>query len=277
MGTSARVIVYSRTTDEAERASRAAYAEITAVDAAMSDWSDTSELSRLNRSGELAVSPPLFEVIDAALRFAQRTDGAFDPTVGSVTALWRRGEVPSTAEIEEARRLVDWRRVSLDPATRRAALQPGTRLDLGGIAKGHAAERALRAIGDLPAMVELGGDLALGAPPPGAPGWRIALVDGRTLVLADCFASTSGDSERHVDTHDTRYSHIVDPRTGLGLVASPVVLVLARDGMTADALSTAASVAGLDVFRWCQGVEGIAIHAGGRVEQTPGVERLMGR
>ncbi|MEK7867111.1 MAG: FAD:protein FMN transferase [Planctomycetota bacterium] len=277
MGTSARVIVYSATPDDAERASRAAYAEVAAVDAAMSDWSETSELSRLNREGVLVVSPPLFEVIDAAVRFARLTDGAFDPTVGPVTALWRRGEAPSPTDLEEARRLVDWRRVSGDPATRRVVLRPGTRIDLGGIAKGYAAERALRAIGDMPAMVELGGDLALGAPPPGGDGWRIALVDGRALTVSRCHVSTSGDMERHLDADGVRYSHIVDPATGIGLVGSPVVLVLACEGMTADVLSTAASVGGLGEVGGWEGAEGIAIHPDGRVEETPGFRRLLVR
>ncbi len=277
MGTSARVIVYSPTADDAERASRAAYAEIAAVDAAMSDWSETSELSRLNREGDLVVSPPLFEVIDAAVLFARMTDGAFDPTVGPVTALWRRGVVPSPAELEEARSLVGWCRVTLDPATRRVRLEPGMRLDLGGIAKGFAAERALRAVGDLPAMVELGGDLALGTPPPGAEGWRVALVDGRTLVVSRCFVSTSGDFERHVDADGVRYSHIVDPSTGLGLVSAPVVLVVAADGLTSDALSTATSVRGLGVLDGMPGVEGIAIHSDGRVEETSGIQPLLQR
>jgi thiamine biosynthesis lipoprotein len=121
------------------------------------------------------------------------------------------------------------------------------RLDLGGIAKGFILRQALdvlRARGAPSALVEAGGDLVAGDPPPGRVGWRIAIAGGDTL-LANVAVATSGGTEQFVEINGERYSHVIDPRTGLGArTGHLVVTVLHPDGAMADATATALSVLG---------------------------------
>lgn len=261
MGTSIRVVLYAPDEAAAESAGRAALAAVAAVDDAMSDWRSDSELSRLNAAAggaPVPVSAELFEVLEAAARIAAASGGAFDPTVGPVVRLWRRAReearLPDEAALREARALVGFGGLELDRARGTARLaRAGMALDLGGIAKGHASDRALavlRAHGTPRALVGCAGDLALGEPPPGEAGWRVRVgEEGPVLVVARCGISTSGDDERHFEIGGRRYSHIVDPRTGLGLTGGATVTVTAPDARTADALATAVSVLGPDQGR----------------------------
>ena len=129
------------------------------------------------------------------------------------------------------------------------------RLDLGGIAKGYAVDEALvtlRARGVTGALVTGGGDMAAGDAPPGTRGWRIEIApldvtnapSARSVLLRNAALATSGDVFQRLEIGGCRYSHIVDPRTGIGLTDHSLVTVIARDGMTADALATAVSVLG---------------------------------
>jgi thiamine biosynthesis lipoprotein len=131
------------------------------------------------------------------------------------------------------------------------------RLDPGGIGMGYAADRVLAvlaALGIESAMVDASGDVVVSAPPPGTAGWRIAVAglpgddgaDAKTLVLSQAAVTTSGDARQAVVIDGRRYSHIVDPRTGIGVAGPAAVTVIAADGATADALATAASVLGPD-------------------------------
>lgn len=275
MGTPCRVLFYARDVDEAERARRAAFAELAGVDERMSDYREQSEVSLLSRrsgSGPIPVSEPLFRVLWAAERFSELSGGAFDVTVGPVVELWRKARrearLPDPQELREALERTGWRKLVLDPSARTARLErPGMRLDLGGIAKGYACDRALEALARLGirrAMVDTGGGMALGDPPPGRAGWRIQVADRseNVLILAGCGVATSGDWERYVEIDGVRYSHIVDPSTGLGLTSRILVTVVAPDGMSADALSTALSVLGPE--------RGLRL-----AEDLPGVEAWM--
>ncbi len=161
--------------------------------------------------------------------------------------------MPSDEELRQARQLVGWEKVTLDPVNRTVKLAiPGMRLDLGGIAKGYAADcalRVLRKFGISRALIELGGDIVLGDPPPNRKGWRIGILDEsgkpeKFLEIANCAVSTSGSTEQFVEIAGRRYAHIVDPRTGLGLTKLILVTVIAKDGITADGLATALCVLG---------------------------------
>ena len=286
MGSRFVLTCYAADPDAAKRACRAAGRRVKAVSAALSDYHDGSELNRLcdrYRVGEPEpVSEDLFRVLRAARGFGEASGGAFDVTVGPVVKLWRRArrswELPDGAELAAARERVGWEAVTLDEEARTVTFtRPGVRLDLGGIAKGYAADAALAVLrehGVTRALVDAGGDLVAGDPPPGRDGWRVELPDGSgSLSLANAAVATSGDLYKHVEIDGVRYSHIVDPRTGLGLTGSATVTVLASDGMTADALASAISVLGSEA--------GVALlertgEAEGRVVTPEGVRMTTG-
>lgn len=153
-------------------------------------------------------------------------------------------------ELEEARQCVGWQKLRLDPVKRTVQLlAPGMRLDLGGIAKGYADDCAIAVLkqhGIQSALVEAGGDIVVSNAPPGEKGWLIEIenaVPGRdSLTLANAAISTSGDTVQFLDYGGKRYSHVVDPRTGLGLTEHYAATVIAPNGITSDALSTALTV-----------------------------------
>jgi FAD:protein FMN transferase len=265
MGTLFSIVLYAPDGQTATNAAQAAFARVAALNQAMSDYDDESELMRLCRQPAgtpVKVSRELFDVLEQSLKVAGLTDGAFDPTVGEFTQLWRRArrqrELPAPERIARARESFGWWNMKLDARMRTVTLlKSDMRLDLGGIAKGCAADAALAVLreqGIRRALVAASGDIVAGDPPPGQPGWRVGVqsmssqADGltRTLLLANRAVSTSGDTEQFVEIGGVRYSHIVDPRTGFGLTDRLGVTVIARDSTTADALATALSVAGVE-------------------------------
>jgi thiamine biosynthesis lipoprotein len=261
MGLSVHVVLYAHHDSVARAAARAAFARIAMLDNMMSDYRSQSDLRAIEaNAGEWVPAPAeMFEVIQTALRMASLTDGAFDPTVAPLVALWRTARqtkaLPARAEIEAARARVGWRRVALDTVRRLVRLDPGMRLDLGGIAKGYILEQALRVIreaGVTSALVEGGGDIVVGDAPPGRRGWHIDTPGASTELvtrareLANSAISTSGASAQYVEIGGVRYSHVVDPRTGIGLTNQLTARVIATDAAVADALSTALTVLGLD-------------------------------
>lgn len=264
MGVDFVVVLYAPDEATANAAARAAFDRVHALNDILSDYDPQSELSRLSDtagSGQaVRVSDPLWHVLTQAQRFSQQSDGAFDVTVGRVVKLWRFARrakrMPPPDELAAALATKDYRKLVLDPEHRTAKLLvPGTQLDLGGIAKGYAVDEALAVLrrrGLSRAYVDAGGDLALGDPPPGREGWRIGVAPldeerskpSEYLLLANCGVATSGDAFQHVTLNGKRYSHIVDPTTGLGLTDRSSITVIAPDGLTADALASAISVLG---------------------------------
>lgn len=230
----------------------------------MSDYRPSSELMRLGRheaGTPVPVSEELFTVLSRAQQFAERSGGAFDVTTGPLVRLWREarrsGVLPDSAALDEARRRVGWQKLRLDPERRTVTLAvPGMQLDLGGIAKGHAADEALAVLrehGVDRALIEIGGDVRVGAPPPGEAGWEVevayAEAPHRRASLAESAISTSGDTEQFVEIGGRRYSHVVDPRTGLGLTSRVAATVIAPDAFTSDPLSTLLTVLGPEAGR----------------------------
>jgi thiamine biosynthesis lipoprotein len=281
MGTAARVVLYAPDAETARRLADGAFARMAELDARLSDYRDDSELMELcDRAGGPAVrvSGDLLRVLVAAQRLAARTDGAFDVTVGPVTRLWRRaravGELPESPELEAAQRLVGYRNIQISVEQRTVRLtKKGMQLDLGGIGKGYAADEALAAVrdGGAPAaLVTLGGDVAIGDPPPGKAGWQIAIaplgLSGpagvASKVLRNAGVSTSGDAEQFLERDGVRHSHVVDPSSGAARTGRSGVTVVASNAMTSDALSTAAGLMGA--------------HRGLRlVDETPGASALF--
>ena len=285
MGTLFRITVYARDRDAARTALRAGFDEVRRLDEALSDYREDSELNRLCRAPAgkaFAVSEPLFHALSLSQETARQTAGAFDVTLGPLIRLWREArkqrELPSEPARREALALCGYRKLRLDAQTRTAALAvAGMRLDLGGIGKGLAADRALEAVvrhGSATALVAAGGDVRAGEPPPGESGWKVGVKGfgsgegfSRVVPLVRAAISTSGDAEQFVEIGGVRYSHIVDPRTGLGLTERLTATVLASSSARADALATAASVLGAErgigFLEAQENVEALLLRAGG--------------
>ena len=285
MGSEFKIVLYTPTADEARRASDAAFTRIAALDKALSDYDPESELMRLcDRAGGEAVpvSDDLFRCLEKAQAMSRMSDGAFDVSIGPVGRLWRRARrnriMPAADALEKARALVDYRSIHLDARARTVRLdKPGMKLDLGGIAKGFASDEAiqeLKRLGIRSALVAGAGDIVVSDPPPGREGWRVGVAspDGdpdrpaRFLALANAAVSTSGDAERFVEIDGKRYSHMVDPRTGLGVIDRASVTVVAPDGATADSLDTAIYILGpergLPLAELLEGTAALYVHAG---------------
>jgi thiamine biosynthesis lipoprotein len=258
MGTLVSIKLYAADETQARAGFRAAFDRIAKIDAALSDYLPDSELNRTCREAvgrPVPVSDDLFEVASAAQRLALETDGAFDITSGALTHLWREARkkqrVPDTQAIEAARLRCGYRKLQIDAVRHTLELDSaGIQLDMGGIAKGYAADQALAVLSKLgitSALVAASGDLAFSDAPPGEHGWKIG-VDAldHPLSLTYAAVSTSGGSEQHLDTAAKRYSHIIDPKTGMGLTSDLSVTVVAKHGIDADAAATAVSVLGRD-------------------------------
>lgn len=267
MGTLFHLTLYAPSQAAAESASAAAFARIAQLNNLLTDYDPESELMRLCQQPAgtaVRVSPELFTILAEARRIAEISGGTFDPTIGPVVRLWRRARrtevLPTPTQLAVARSRVGWQKISLNPDQQTVTLLTNDmQLDLGGIAKGYAADEALRVLreqGITRALVAASGDIAAGDPPPGQTGWRVSIGtpfqrEGveRTLNLANAAVSTSGDSEQFVIIGGIRYSHIVDPRTGVGLTNRCQVSVVATRAMETDALATAISILGAGAGR----------------------------
>lgn len=263
-----------------------------------------SDLERVNAHAGIepvAVPPELFAVLSRALEFAALSaddDGcaAFDPTIGPLVKLWNIGggdeTVPPQDAIDAARALVDWRSVELDAAHTTVLLKnAGMRLDLGGIAKGYAADEAVRVLRDAgvpAAIVDFGGNIsALGVKRGGA-AFNIGVQDPRgarggyigIVTLSDASAVTSGDYERSFEAGGVRYHHIFSSRTGFPAhsgVAS--VTVIAPRSIDADALSTAVFVLGIErgsVLLAAHDAQSVVVFDDGKIQVSDGL-RAAGR
>ena len=263
MGTDVTIRLVAADQVTADRAFQAAFARIEVLEKVMSDYDAESEISRLVLQAPMkepvTISQDLWLVLRRAEAISAASEGAFDVSVGALSRLWRRArrqkELPSRDRLKQALQSVGYEAVVLGKKQPTIQLQrPGVRLDLGGIGKGFAADAALdqlRKMGFPSALVDAGGDLAIGAAPPGKAGWRIGVAplqaDGppsRFLQLSNCGIATSGDAWQFVEIDGRRYSHILDPGTGIGLTTRSSVTVIASDATVADGLASAVSVLG---------------------------------
>ncbi|HEX7898241.1 MAG TPA: FAD:protein FMN transferase [Planctomycetota bacterium] len=288
MGTRITIKMWADTPGRAERAAKAGFDVFRRLDALMSDYKPDSELSRLSDaagSGPQAVSPELYDVLVESKRIAERTGGAFDVTIAPVVLLWRKARkeraLPAPDVLQAARAKVGHADLALHQG--RAELKrAGMRLDLGGIAKGYACDQALAAVakeGVTRAYVDAGGGMSIGDPPPDRPAWRIGMIGDarRVLLLKNCGVATAGDLEQFVEIEGRRYSHIVDPATGLGLTNRAMCTVVAPTGFAADAVDTAICVLGAErgfalggFEAWMSWVEDGRV----RSAETPGFKAL---
>jgi thiamine biosynthesis lipoprotein len=283
MGTTFRFICYAEDKATADRAAKAGFARVAKLNGIMSDYLDSSELMQLCKkneekpAGPVKVSDDLFFVLSRAEEASKLSDGAFDVTVRPFVVLWRLARrtqrLPDPKELAEARMLVGYRKLKLDSKAKTVAFEvAGMQLDLGGIAKGYAADEVLKVLanfGIINALCAAGGDIAVSGAPPGTEGWKVDIAplpgskDKRTLLLKDAAVSTSGDAEQFAVIDGVRYSHIVDPRTGIGLTGRRSVTVIARRGITSDSMTKVASILpaekALGILERTQGVLAVLI------------------
>ncbi len=293
MATDAEVtVVLSRSRKEAE-ALGAAEEALRRVDALMSDFDPESEIGRLNAAGAgpVRLSEPVRRVLASVRRYHGLTNGAFDVTCRPLVELWRRGgRVPGAEELRAAREGSNWRLLELSAsgAVKKGA---GVRVDLGGIAKGYAVDRAveeLRIAGAAGALVNAGGDLAVFGRPPEGGAWRVAVrhpfkpgASCAVLSISSGAVCTSGNYEKYVEIGGKRYGHVIDPRSGLPAEGTCSATVAAPSAAAADAWATALSVlgtAGLELLASEPGAEAMVVGGSAeapKVEMTPGFRALL--
>ena len=286
MGTFARVVVIAKDSEAAGKCIESAFMQINKVDDLMSDYKSDSEISRINRDGfkkAVQLSQSTYEVLQKSIEFSELTDGAFDVTVGPLVELFRKAKrkqaFPNQDEIAEARSKVGFEKLKLDGRNRTVEFTvEGMQLDLGGIAKGYAVDKAVETMqihGAIGGMVDLGGDIrCFGAPLKGRDHWVIGLQNpnmvkdsaGREVLLklkiTDGAVATSGDYQQFILIEGKRYSHIIDRKTGTSTEGLSSVTIIADNATNADTLATAVSVMGSE-----NGLE--------LIEKTPGVEAIL--
>jgi thiamine biosynthesis lipoprotein len=278
MGTTFRIVLYAADPVLAGDGAAAAFTLIWRLDSLFSDYRTDSEVSLLtsqpNRGEPIPISTELWSLLRVAQEWSRKTDGAFDVTIGPLSKLWRwsvrRGELPDGARVEAARGRVGYQFLCVDPNVVAVRfLREGMALDLGGIAKGFAADAAVAELagrGIFSVMVDAGGDIAVGEAPPGETGWRIALPQSQdgTLVLANAGVATSGDTYQRMEFDGVRYSHIIDPATGLGVPEAPIVVAIAADATSADVLASSLTVMGRrEGLAFIRAIPGVAARVSG--------------
>ena len=267
MGTEVTFSAYTADPDAAEHAFTAAYDEIRRVEKLMTDWErpgePESDIVRINKAAgkkSVKVSPETIEVIEKSLEMSRRSEGAFDITFAAMHGLWKFDEdmdrsIPTPAEIEKRRTLINWRDVLVNIKAGTVKLRRvGMRMGLGGIAKGYAVDRCsavLRTAGLKNFMVQAGGDLYV-AGRKGSANWMVGVRDPRggprdiiaRMPIEDHAFSTAGDYERGFVLNGRRYHHIIDPKTGYPATASREVTIFAPNAFLADALDDSVFILG---------------------------------
>ena len=263
LGTLVTIVVDVRGEDEAAGVLSAGFRRIDELDAILSDYRADSEVNRLCQSAPhkefVSVSHELFEVLRAARGVSVQSGGAFDVTIGPVTRLWRRArrrkELPPSELLSAARQAVGYEKIELRDRPPGVRLKSAKmRIDLGGIAKGYIVDEVLRELmkkGALAGLVNAGGDIGVSAPHDARKPWRVGVASldpkkkvDQLIVLSEQAIATSGDAYQSVEIDSKRYSHIVDPRTGVGVTRQSSVTVIAPRADLADAWASALSVLG---------------------------------
>lgn len=296
MGTEWKMVVYAADEEKAGAATEAAFKRVAELDAVMSDYNPKSELMKLCAANDAApgkptpVSDDLLNVLTLAQGVSEQTAGAFDCTVGPVVKLWRTArktkQLPTADDLKAARELVGYKLLTLDAKAKTATLaKAGMRLDLGGIGKGFAADEAMAVLkrkGVTSALIAASGDVTVSAAPPDKDSWVVDIAplttDGprRTLKLANASVSTSGDLFQHVEIDGVRYSHVLDPKTGVGLTGRRSATVIAPHGWQADALTKGASLLPAEqLVKLIDGVDGAAAFVA--VKETPEAKEVVTR
>ncbi len=293
MGTFARIVAVAPHRNIAQKAIEDAFGQLRRIEQLASVYIEDSQISKVNSLASkepVNLSDSTFQILQAAVEYGRLTDGAFDITVGPLIDLWQKAaeanQPPDPAQLEEVRRRIGFDKIVLNPVSKTVRLSAdGMKLDLGGIAKGYAIDKAvetLQAFGAVGAMVDLGGDIrCFGIPAGGKKYWLIGVQnpdlankDRSRLILKlnDTAVATSGDYQRYVLIGSKKQSHIIDTKTGRGSKKFSSVTVIAPKAVDADALATAVSVLGaekgLELIESLENTEAILISPAPDYEMT---------
>lgn len=300
MDTYCTITVVSPSKEKAREAIDAGYAEIAKLDKYLNNFSPESEVSAVSREAGANRVPVSWETIDLmqkTMGISAETGGAFDPTIAPVLKLWSFSgrpaspSLPSGDAVKNALKLVDYRKIKVAAGSSEIFLEEkGMELDLGGIAKGYAADRAVEAIkakGIKAALVAIAGDIrGYGLSTSGA-AWKVGIQDPRpvntdsekpwedifaSVYLKDRAISTAGDYQRFFIRDGKRYHHIIDPLTGYpsdsGLIS---VSVIAPEGYIADGIDTAILILGAEKgmkLLESKGLDGVLVTADKKILLT---------
>lgn len=249
-------------TADDERQIASAFAEAQRIERLLSTWTGESELARLNRGATARVSPELYDLLRSAMRWSERTGGTFSPLVAPLVDLWKtryEGALPKQSEVARALEQMHLGNVSFSKDDT-IVLHNGAAFEEGGFGKGYAIDRMLSLISAPKVIVNFGGQLAVRG------SFLVTIADPArrdvpviSLRLRDASLSTSSGSEKTFEVAGRHFSHILDPRSGHALPPRGSASVIARDALTADILSTALYVMGVDEgLRWAE-ANGVAV------------------
>ena len=263
MGSPFSVIFYTNDSTQASHLAKQCFKLVDSFVFIFSDYIDSSELSKLSLSAgrkdeAVPVSPAMFDILLKAKNAFDKSEGAFDITIGPLSKFWRKcrkaKQFPTDEAVQSAKKLTGFNKLTLDTINKKVTLsQTGMQLDLGGIAQGYIAQKVIDYLHSQQinqALVNASGDIVISGTPPGLKGWTVGVnvpettdeLLPRTLMLQHKAITTSGDAYQFIEHHGKRYSHIIDPRSGYGVTYQRNVTVIANDGTTADWLATAGSV-----------------------------------
>jgi len=295
MGNRFELTVVSDDVSFANKAIAAAVAEIKRIEQLLTTYSDDSQTALVNRNAGIApvkVDREMFDLVTRSKRISELTQGAFDITYGSVDKkLWNFDQqmtaLPDAETARNAVHLIDYRNVELDDANSTIFLRKkGMRIGFGGIGKGYAAGRAKQVLleqGVESGIVNAAGDLtAWGLQPNGEP-WTIGIADpnaARTpfsyLNITDMAIATSGNYEKFVMIDGKRYSHTIDPKTGLPVTGIKSVTIICPNAEIADAMATPVMImgikAGLDMVNQVKGLACIIIDDHDRIFTSKNIQ-----
>jgi len=295
MGTVVEITLMGENEESAKKAALQAFQEIKRIEYFMSPWIESSDVNRINRSAGndgVKVSPETIEVIKRAQEVSKLSRGGFDITVGPLVQLWKKarekGTPPDMEEVKENLNLVNFRNLKIHYEGKVSLRKKGMNIDLGGIAKGYAVDRAfelLKGLGYRNLVVNAGGDLRVGDSKPEGP-WTVGVQHPRSpekimarISVSDTAVATSGDYEKFFIHQGKRYHHILNPKNGFPAEGCQSVTVLHKEGTTADVLATAIFVLGPEKgYALCQrleGVECLIVDREGNITLSPGLKRRI--
>jgi thiamine biosynthesis lipoprotein len=292
MGTVVEISLIGENQEKAEKAVLQAFREIRRIEQLMSPKIEKGDVFRINQSAGkewIEVSPETLHVVKKSIDISELSEGGFDITVGPLIELWRKargkGYPPSEKDLKKSLGLVGFRKVLINQEGKIFLKESGMSIDLGGIAKGYAVDKAFELLNNLGyrnLIVNAGGDLRAGGLKWGQP-WSIGIQDPRIpdkilgkVSFTEGTIATSGDYEKYFMYQGKRYHHILNPRNGLPAEKCQSVTIFYKDGMISDAFSTTVFVLGPEKgYSLCQrerGMDCLIVDKEGKIILSPGLK-----